>query len=263
MPWDSRGLPLSKVPSIALVLACILAACAGGTANTTLTTSTVSTAPSTTALTTSTTELVVEPVDICARGTVWDAGSTYAAPCFLVPLSFQPAEDGWRSVGVGVEWLEALWVDPATSEQSIRFGTLAFRPSDGPEEVMDSILALEGVTALTDPVATAIGGADAVTVDLETAPVDLAGQENLCAKSVAYGINLPDARGSILLDITALTGGANRTFGLGACLTFRVWVVEAEGNTITVLATTEDEARFDEMIDVVERLLETTTFGGA
>ena len=164
-------------------------------------------------------------------------------------------------MGAGLEWSETMWIDPATSEQSIRFGTLAFRPSDGTSEVVESILALDSVTVLTDLVATTIDGADAVTVDIETAPIDFAGQENLCARSIAYAINVPDARGAILLDLTSITGAASRTFGLGACLTFRVWVVEAGGATITVLAATEDEARFDEMMGVVERLLESTTFG--
>lgn len=157
-----------------------------------------------------------------------------------------------------------MWVDPATSVQSIRFGTLAFRPSDDTNEVMESILALDGVTPLTDPVAVTIGRANAVTVDLETAPDDSPQPENPCAAGVADGINdrTGTGRGYVLLEITEMDGPP-RNFGLGACLTFRVWVVEAEDATITVLATTEDEAPFDEMMGVVERLLETTTFGGA
>lgn len=77
-----------------------------------------------------------------------------------------------------------------------------------------------------------------------------------CARSATF--DLWDDPGYILLDRDAL-GEAGGLYGLGACRLFRIWAIPISGITVTIVATTEDLDRFDELMPMMDRLVGTIT----
>ena len=49
-------------------------------------------------------------------------------------------------------------------------------------------------------------------------------------------------------------------YGIAACKVSRVWVFETNGESVTVIGGAVDPDRFDELMPVVERMLDSMTF---
>lgn len=229
-----------------------LVACSGETTVST-------TSPVAEPTTTTTTLEAEEPVDICPRGVVWEPGTTYSADCFLVPVTFEAGDAGWRSSGARARAAVMTNIDSG-SGHAIRVGLLAYRPDLEAESVLDSVLSIEGVVALTDRVHVVVAGHDALTVDAETASKADDQSGFPCVEdSFAVALGQP-GRGVASAGYTLVDAGMSGRFGMGACRTFRIWVFEAAGSVVTVVATPDDPDRFDDAIAVVERLLDSMTF---
>ena len=242
-------------------LGLLLAACSGGTADTTVpvpeptTTTTTVEEPSTT----TTTMTVAEAVDICRSGTaiVWKPGQTHVATCFLLPLSFTPREGGWRTFSVQEDRLHVTLAEAGAPVAEVAI--LAYRPSAGLDAVADSILALEGPTVVADPTDVTLNGKPAVTFDVSTPPDPSSepGWNECHTLSLGTVIAAQDGPGWRLFE-----GGLDGTdaYGLAPCRTFRVWVVEIAGVTVTFIATADEEPTLREAMPTIERHLDSMTF---
>lgn len=258
----------------AVALALLAAACAGEAVQGTTTagalpdlasTTTVSTT-STLPASTSTAPRSIGPVDICGSGVGFDQiGERYTVDCFVVPVSFAPSVDGWRSLSAGEEWAELFWEgeDPGLTANVL---LLAYRLDDTPQAMIDSIVEREGVNAMSDVEAGELGVREALVVDLETdRDRDF---DDRCSTGKFQGLRYSRPGGFfnpgyLLKDVRGT--GANQGFGLGACKRFRLWGVDVDGVTITVVSTAGGTAddRFDELVPIVESLLDSVTFGAA
>lgn len=249
-----------------LPVALVLVACTAQTtptipssAPTTTATTSTTVAPSTS---TATTAVKDSPADICSPGfSSWEVGETYLAPCFLTQLQFTPVDEGWSSIRAGTEWIEGMWTAPDERDPDIRFVILAYEPRSTPEEVIASILAFESVEPVTEP--TAVG--DLLSVDVTTGPDPdpVSGRECMITFSRALDlIAMGPTLGAVLLErIDVGVGG--HAYGMGACWTFRIWVTTVAGMTITVIATTADLDRFDELMPTVEWLVTAVASAGS
>lgn len=255
-----------------LPLLLLLAACQGEAADAT-TTSIALPPPSTTVSTTGTTiastptsTAVTAPVDICGTGVGFDqTGDRYVVDCFVVPVSFGPAEEGWRSLSAGEEWVELFW-EGEDSELTANVLLLAYRLNDTPQAMIGSVVAIEGVRADSEASAGEVAGRPALWVDLETDRDR--NFDDRCSTGLFQGLRYSRQGGFfnpgyLLKDVG--TGAANQGFGLGACKRFRLWGVDVDGVTVTVVATVGGTAdhRFGELVPIVERLFASMTFGAS
>lgn len=241
-----------------VALAALVSACAPAAEQPSPSVTAETSVPST--VSTTTTTRSAGPHDICGRALIWQPGGTYVADCFAVPVTFSPAEPGWRSIKVGAEWIELSWVE--AGDIGIRLLFLALTPEDPPEEVLDRILTIDGVDGDRQPSATSIAGLDARSAMVETQPRPTAGglNDRTCA-SMTHAVDLfaGERPGYLLLDRTAVGSGA--AYGLGACLTFGIWTVDVRGLTITVIAATETGEEQTALRAQIDSLMSAVTFG--
>lgn len=242
----------TRLRSVALLLwtslALLTAACTAQTDPTTTTSAAIAAEPVPSTSTTTTTKPEDTSVDICGRGVIWEPGATYISACFLTPLAFAPEAEGWRSSRASLEAVEGLWVAPGEQEPAIRYVVLAYLPDNTPDEVVTSILSIDGVDPTTTPF-----GDQTVSVEVETAPLrsSVAGE---CV-STAHALRLAGGSGYVLLDLMSVNSGY--LYGLGACRIFRIWAIPIADITVTVVATTDDLDRFDELMPTMQQLVDT------
>lgn len=243
-------------PVVGLLLAVSLIACdSNDTSPTTGIVEPVTTSTTTT-LAATTTSIDDTPTDICARGVVWEPGTTYIAECFLVPVAFRPATAGWRSFGGNLQAAQAeLWGGEGAL---VGVQLLGYESEIPHAEVLDLILAIDGVEEITPPREATIASWSGVTTDIrtepDTSPARPTQEPEECSRT---GFALKwffDAWPGYPLVVEF-----PREYGLGACYRFRVWVLDVEGESITVMAVVFDPDRFEERIGDAEELLATMT----
>ena len=231
----------------------LVAACAGEAADETTTTTVQVAAPTTTST------VVAERVDICSRGRaiVWEPGQTYAAGCFLVPVSFAPVDSGWRTSRVEGDRFVVTLVEEGRSVAEVAL--LGYQPSSGLNVVADSILDIEGLTVVSDRSDVTVGGWPAAEFEVESGldpgqGAQLWGDCHSRTLGTGIAVNGPGFR--------LLYGGLGETdeFGFSPCRTFRVWVVDAAGVVITMIATADEEPTLREAMPTIERLLASMSF---
>ena len=159
-----------------------------------------------------------------------------------------------------MQWLEVFWVDSELNDPAARFALWAYRSSDSPQTVIESILSIDGVDALTEVGGTKVSGRDAVGVDVATEidefnAADTCSLSNLGLRTWDGDIGQP---GYFLFSVG--DGTFRLDFGLGACKTFRLWAIEVDDFTVTIAATADKDERFDELMPTIERLLDSMTF---
>lgn len=198
-------------------------------------------------------------INLCGRGTVWESGVTYVAPCFIVPIGFTPHTDGWTASGAQLEWWAGFWTQPDTPSPAIRFHAIAYESDSDPERNLDSILAIEGVNATSAIRQSTISGIRLWSVDVATEPavgsLELTGNDCIASPHSAIDLLFGGAPGYPLVDFMSITGGGG-LFGLGACWQFRIWVLGYEGASATIIATVADLGRFDELMPRMEELVQ-------
>lgn len=199
------------------------------------------------AITAATSTTVPGPVAIDGiTGLVWEAGGTYTADSFVVPVSFTPDRGGWLSRGAASQWA-AMWFDDDLDGASDATLTLmAYRPATDPEVLVSEILQIDGVRQLTPAVEQTIGTRTMIVVDVEGDPEPQGGSVSECSLP-ASGQFTTSAGYEFFDDVTS--------FGIPACYRSRVWIVEVDDNTLTLVGTVEDEDRFDDLVRWLEDLL--------
>lgn len=239
---------------IRLVILIVVAGCAGapstGASPTTFSPTPAVPSEVTTTGPTTLTTVAHGPLEIPERAFVWEPG-TYTTNRFLVPLSFTVEVEGWRSSGAEDDWVMLAYVQPGATDRVATIVVLAYRPDNSVEAVLDAITSIDGVSAMSDPNSTVIGGFDALVVDVEGAPGTSRTGDCLLVASVRFSLDSP---GYVLL-----TEGING-FGIPACYRTRVWVVGVDGTTVTMIATTEDAEDFERLMAAAEQLLDGLQF---
>jgi hypothetical protein len=241
---------------VGLLLAIYLSACSSNEVSPStvaLESVTVPTTTSTTVLA-STTSLIgaATPIDICPRGLVWDPGTTYFADCFIFPIAFQTDEPGWRSFGGSVQVVRAeLWGEHGGL---VGVQLLGYESTLSPENVLELILAIDGVETVTAPAVATIASWSGVTADVRTAP------DPQPARSDGSTADCSSPRYALRWFFDAWPGyplllAFPDEFGLGACYRFRVWVLDVDGVSITITAVVFDPDRFEERVGAAEELL--------
>ena len=246
---------------LGLATALIMAACGQATPEPASTTTSDVVAPPTTKVETTTsstdspTTVAPAPVDICSVGKVWEAEASYTASCFLIPVTFTPSEPGWRSSGSAERWVSLRWVDPDEREWEVDVGIIAYQPNNDPREVIEAIDSLRGINVLADPEPINLVRVEGVTVDAEGEP----------ANAFSRG---PCESGGGLIRFAGAGGGGGNTIvegvgraeiGVGFCVVARLWALDIDGLTVTVLAAATDPQRHDDAIAVIEALLKSMT----
>lgn len=195
------------------------------------------------------------PVDIPGRSISWEPG-VYTTDRFLVPMSFAVDVSGWRSFGVEAEWFEVALVEPGDNTIAVSLVIVAYRPGDGVDELVAAITSIEGVSALSEPTPEVVGGFDAMVVDVEGTPdpTFASGGGRECSEPGGTARFFFDGAGYQLF-----TKGIN-AFGIPACYRSRVWVVDVDGSTITMIGTVDETDDFDRLMPDVEHLLDGLQF---
>lgn len=248
-------------PGVAvLVLGLASTGCAATASPDTTTTTAVSVASVSEPTKSSSTAPDDAPVDLCDGFETWDTDTAHVARCFLAPVAFTPRVDGWWSTLANLDALEGGWTDVDEAQPSIRFVILAYLPELSPSEIIDSILAIDGVHAIRD----SQQESGTRWADIETDPV-LMTMPNLerieCARDASLDLIAAGGEpGYTLLDRVSLgTSDGGRLYGLGACRTFRIWAIPISGITVTAVATTDDLDRFDELMPIMDQLVASIT----
>lgn len=244
--------------AILLAVVLVAAGCGREGAVETTTTPTADVSMTTAPVETATTELVSVAegaVSIPAgRTELWAAGAAYGTDRFVVPVSFVPVDDGWRSVGVTSNWLHVTWVAGDPREQVGSLTVLSYRSVSGVDEVVAAITSIEGVQVLAGPAVGAVGGVDWVVFDVEGEEQDVVTPQSSDGCSSTTGRFFFDRAGYTLVDDDP------HALGIAACKLSRVWVAEVEGMTVTVIGGVDDKDRTDEVLVGIERLLDSMTF---
>ena len=244
-----------------MTLLALVAACESPGAPTTTTTTTVPVAPPSTMVTsTSTTSSVLDtsPVDICARGMVWEVGTRYVADCFVRPMVFVPAEDGWVSSGAGDSHVLLRWSPPDSTDLAVRVAFVAYRTDRTPTEVLETIVSFDNdeSVALAAPARDVeVNGWPGVWASLEGGPEQNAPVDPPCSapSSPVWFSNVQFGHGFFPI-------AASRVVGVGACDLVEAWILDVGGMTLTILAGTGDPSDHGAVVGVVEGLFASMEF---
>lgn len=245
----------------------IVAACGGSdTAGSTTATSMTSSTSTTTVATTTTTKPpaeVCEPTPLEGRPRVWAEGCVYTADSFAIPLTFTSPSGGWSSTGAAPRWIEIRHDADSDGTSDVTLTFIIFEPSSTPNEIVDTIVAIEGVDVELDRTAVTVGGNSGIVIDLLGEPDPDPGfpERNPCSRPGGSARFFMGTGYVLFTDPNLSTASA---FGIPACWPTRVWVVDVGGVTITALGVVEDEDRFGELMPILEDFLESNvTFGDA
>ncbi|MDX1448765.1 MAG: hypothetical protein R3246_06830 [Acidimicrobiia bacterium] len=246
---------------LGLTFVLLAAACSAKTAESTTTTELVA-QPSTTEVANATTVLestatVAEgPVDICRRGEVWQQGASYsAARCFLVPVRFSVSAAGFASEGAGDDWLTIRWRDPDDQDFLVRAGMITFESSEPPRAVLERIAAIDGLILIGEPLPVEVAGRSGLVVDFEGAPWQT-GPEGADQCVTLTPVRFRGDGNPIVGNV----GSRSESIGVGYCDLARVWVLEVDDRTVTIIGGTADPARHEEAVVKIEELFEGMTF---
>lgn len=206
---------------------------------------------------TTTTERLTETVTIDnVVGLDWEIDNMYVAPSFLVPTSFSVKNTGWLSRGADSRWI-SLWFDEESDgETDATLTFVAYESSLDPSEIVTRIIRIDGVNQLTSAFERTIGGMTTVVVDVAGDRTEQAAGLSDCSQP-ASGMFTSVAGYPFFAD------GAG-SFGIPACYSSRVWVMDVSDRTITAIGVTENSGQFERLMSILEAFLDqSVTFGDA
>lgn len=184
---------------------------------------------------------------------VFEAGCSYVNSIFAVPMTYSPDRDGWVSFGYGSRWVSLDLDEDADGTTDAALTVLLFQENREPEGIFESIVSRDRITAEGNVMETTIGGLPASALDIRLAEHS----RFPCGNRISRFLNT----GSY---IALVNDGPNRTFGIPACRTSRVWAVTVGDITATVVGAVRNDAAFDELMPILGGFLENTvTFGDA
>ena len=214
----------------------------------------VTTASPATSTTTSATALPAGPTEMPIAGLFKLKTETYSTSEFWTPLTVTPATDGWWSRGVSELWLYLEYHEEGESVYDLDVAVLAHDPTSRPMALALSILGEDQVVTLSAPADTTVDGHPAVVFD--AFQPELAEPFAACPGPAVQGNSrFPDnLSGTVVLTAPDPAGRA-WNFGIRTCRTARIWVIDVDGSTITIIASTTDAAIFDELMPIAEELI--------
>jgi hypothetical protein len=199
-------------------------------------------------------------VEIPSRFMPLEPGVAHEAGGFAVALKFTPEEASWRSSLVTGDFLGVVYVDPEDAARRSAVVFVLFRSQDPLEEVAEAVTSIDGVEVAAGPVRGRAAGRSALVVDVEGAP------KQLFARECSYPGGTPLIRyfapSHYPVGYELISVGYDMV-GIPACWPTRIWLVDVDGTTVTVLASTDSREHYQGLMETVERLLAVTEFGGA
>ena len=217
--------------------------------------STTAPVPATTA-SVPTTTTAPGPVEIPARAIIWEPG-TYTTNRFLVPTTFVVDVSGWRSYPPHDEWIEVGYAEEGGNTIAATLVIAAYQPTESVEPLLAAITSIEGVSVLSGPTAAEVAGFGAMAVDVEGAP-----DPNAAGDGVIVECSEPGGSGRFY-EFSAgyqFFNKASEAVGIPACFRSRVWLVDVDGTTLTMIATSDDPDDFDRLMPEVEHLIDGLQF---
>ena len=210
--------------------------------------------------TTSTTTTMLAP-EIEVPATAYldlEPGTTYTASDFWAPFVLTVDDAGWRSAGSDDIWLHLQYLGGDTRGWDLDISIIAYQPSEPPETVTEDLLAVaarNGAEILRRPSPTTLAGADGTVFDLE-APVRPPSEAGCGGPVLAGHSRFSGSSTDVVGVMTAFNQiGCPMTFGVSTSATARIWVVDVDGSTITVIAAATNRDLFADLIPVAEKLL--------
>ncbi|HUP16799.1 MAG TPA: hypothetical protein VM848_12205 [Acidimicrobiia bacterium] len=197
------------------------------------------------------------PVDIPGRAFVLEPG-LYTTNRFLVPLTFNVDVSGWRTSGAEDDWVGVSYVEEGANTIAASLIIIAYRSTDTVDAVLGAITSIEGVTVLSDPMPTVVGGRDASVLDVHGTPDPTVVGNGSNREECSY----PGGSGRFFFDGPGyqLFSKEIHAFGIPACYRSRVWVVDVDSTTITMIGTTDDTSDFARLVSEIEHFLEGIQF---
>lgn len=236
----------------------VLAACSSTTAQSTPTTGPVAEPATTAEVTSSTTETAATPtgpVDMCGRGLVLEPGAIHIADCFVESVSLEVGERGWSASPAEPDAVTVTFTDRSDG-LVVAVALIILDRNKPPDEVLEVVASMEGITAIADPVATEISGHPGLYMDVQGAPrggntdaLDEPRPSHSCPprRPVRY----KDGGNTIFGQV-----GAIDEIGVGYCHVARIWVVEVDGRAVTLIGGTADPDRHEEAVAKSEELFD-------
>lgn len=243
----------------------LLAACSSTTAQSTPTSDPVAEPATTTEVTPSTTDTAPTtstPVDMCGRGLGLEPDTAYVAECFVHPVSLEVGEQGWSASPAESGAVTMTYKDPSGG-LVVTVALISFDRAKPPDEVLEVVASREGIAVIAEPVATEISGYPGLYMDVQGAPrggdtdtLDEPRPSQYCPPR--RPVRFKDGGNAIVGQV----GGAADAIGVGYCHVARIWAVEVDGSTVTLIAGTTDPDRHGEAVAKSEELLDGLSFEG-
>jgi hypothetical protein len=200
------------------------------------------------------------PVEIPSRRLPLEPGVSHEASGFGVALRVTSGEAGWRSSLLTGDFLELIYADPEDAARTSAVVFVLFRTQDPPDELAEAVTSIDGVEVAAGPVRGRAGGRPALVVDVEGAPKQLFTRECSYPGGTPLIRYFPPSHYPVGYEL--LSVGYDMV-GIPACWPTRIWFIDVDGTTVTVLASTENREQYQDLMETVERLLSVTEFGDA
>lgn len=238
-----------------LVLAFVAAACGTAGIEGEPTTSTTTSSTTTTSVATTTTIEEAPECDLVevdpSSAQAFEAGCSYVNSIFAVPMLYSPDRGGWVSFGYGSRWISLDLDEDGDGSSDAALTVLLFQENREPEAILESIVSRDRITAEGDLMELTIGGLPATALN-----VQLAEHSRFpCGNRISRFLNT----GSY---IALVNDGPNRTFGIPACRTSRIWAVTVGDTTTTIVGAVRSAADFEELMPIVEAFLSDSVMFG-
>lgn len=160
------------------------------------------------------------------------------------------------SRGAGERWVSLVWTSPETGAD-LALSFLAYQ-NGRLHEVAESILQIEGVDLISDPVEMNIAGMDAIAFDVFGQEKASSLEDFQCTTQL--GRWNWESSGYPLVAFTEETEDGWE-YGIPACFRSRVWIVNSDRGPVTIVATPFDRDQYEELVSIVDPLLATVVIG--
>ncbi|HSM01512.1 MAG TPA: hypothetical protein VK960_03585 [Acidimicrobiia bacterium] len=184
----------------------------------------------------------------------------YHADGFWTPVDFLMEDDGWWSLGWDELWVHMEHRKAGRTLPDLDLSVIAQAPTAAPGNVIEAIAGREHIEVIREPRAVTLGGRVASQIDVSAAfppqpfPQECPGNALLGGGGTRFA-----AQGLGVVLLTSPNPALPPSvwaFGLAYCRTARIWVVDVDGSTITIIAAPTDPGDFDELIGLADAFVE-------
>lgn len=243
----------------ALVLAALtLSACGDGVVATTTTAAPASATTEAVTTTTAATAVQLHRTGVLAL----TAGVEYRADIFWVPVAVNPDREGWRADGASELWIYLAYVEPGRASFDLDLSIVAHAPNSNIATIAANIAANEQVEliGMDGPIAATVSGHEALRLDIEIEESGIGG--GYCGNDSVGNSRFQNNETGLVLMEDLDTPIYGYYFGVRSCRGARIWVVDVEGATITIIAASERPEMLDGLLEIAEAFVAGIEFGG-